>query len=230
MNNNKYFYTINGEKVIFDNYKEYTKGNCGYLYKKDNTILKIYTTSCKYNYYVTKKMFNLLKELNIPNIVTLYDYYYYNNAPLFNHIIPPDAYTMKYIRDDNIDITKVSRDYLLETVNALEKTCIELSKNKILIGDAHHGNIIFNSNGVTLVDIDSYFTNNILTFKRIQLHNKKKILYFFRSKIEHDYPTGKENMICYKINNIISNLYKNDSSLTYEFSKILTKNNLTDSI
>ena len=49
MNNNKYFYTINGEKVIFDNYKEYTKGNCAYLYKNQQIKILLFCLHLQIN-------------------------------------------------------------------------------------------------------------------------------------------------------------------------------------
>lgn len=211
---NNILYNLNQEPIEFNDYKYFDYGMRANVYKKENIVLKIYKSDCLYKYYIKKDLFNKLKELNDKNIVKLYNYYYFLNSSI-NKILPIDAYTMNYIKNDNINLLTINKEYLLNTIDSLENTCYNLSKNKIEIHDAHHSNIIFNNNGASIIDVDSFLLDKLRSTKKILLHNKKELLYYIKSKLKNEYYNLSE----------VENFYKLEKYLSFNL-----KNNITDEI
>ena len=199
----------------FQNFEYFKSGKCANIYKKDDILLKIYNSHCKSQYYLKKKVFNLLKELNISNIATLYEYYYLYDK--MNNFVPMDAYTMKYIENDNINILDQPKEYLIDTVRNLEDTCLKLADNRIKMHDVHANNVILNNNGPTLIDVDTYNLYKLSSFKKIYLNNKLELLNFLKSRIKKDIKLKQIEFAFYKLDYLLR--LNNDSQTVTDIVK-----------
>ena len=170
-----YLFSSNDEKIDTTNFTYYRSGNFSDVYKSGDILLKIYKESTTYKYYMSRRLFLLLKKYNIPNLVKLIDYYH-NYCGKVDKFLPMDAYTMEFVKDNKILLTEMSLEYIDKVVDMLEETLEELSKNHILIEDSHEGNILFTENGVTMLDPDQYLHASILTRNFIYQLNKEKII------------------------------------------------------
>ena len=177
-------YTKDDEIYDFDDFEWIGEGRCANIYRLDDIVLKKYKLDCSYRYFLSKNVFERLKKIHLPNIVTLLEYYYSYPGRLY-HMLPFDGYTMKYVDSKDLNILYESTNYLLETITSLEKTCFLLAKNKIAIHDAHHSNIIFHENGATIIDIDLFNICNFSSIKRISLNNSKELFYYIKSELQH---------------------------------------------
>ena len=182
------------EILDISNFKYFDEGTCAKLYFQDNIVLKIYKINTKNYYYFSKKIFNELKELNLDSIVKLYNYYYEDTNKL-TKLLPPRFYTMEFINNPNIILIEQTKEYLLDIISSIEKDVITLTKNKIKIYDTHHRNIIFMENSAKIIDIDLFSKNNLISYKKLLLQNKKLLLYYIISTIE--YELKKNNMYTY---------------------------------
>ena len=218
----------NRKETVFEGFCYYNAGNCAMIFKKNNILLKVYKSNCTYRYYLPKKVFYKLQDLDISNIVKLYDYYYFDSSKI-GRIFPMEAYTMEYVNNDKLNIIYQNKEYLLKTIYLLEKAIYKLSINKVGVNDAHHSNIIFNKEGATLIDVDLYTINNLISFKKILLYNQEKILYFIRSKIINELEKENYNIKKFEINNLF-NIDLRHKSLSEEIDDMFTEDNLINSI
>ena len=170
------------ETYEFDGYTLFSKGSCANIYKKDDTILKIYNLSCKYKFYLSRKMFELLKKNNIPNLVKLLDYYRLYKS----RVLPMDAYTMEYVSGDDVELITASRDYLLRVAKQLEETISMLTNKKIMIFDAQSYNVLFKENGITILDPDQFTEHRLLSRKTLYGYNKMQALNYVTDTIDKE--------------------------------------------
>ena len=177
-------YSEDGEIVDFSDYEFIAEGQCARIYKHENEVLKIYKYDCNINFHLRKRLFKLLKDLDIPNLVNLYNNYYFHPGK-FSHLLSMDAYTMEYVPKSDLDVLTLSTDYLLKIVSSLEETGKILAENKIRIFDAHHSNIILGDEGATIIDLDLFRIANLSSIKKIYLENLKQIFHYIESEIEH---------------------------------------------
>ena len=191
-------YDSNNQIKSFENFEYITSGACANIYKKNNIILKIYNDECKYKFQLKREVFDALKQLNNPNIVSLGDYYYHNNSKL-NKILKMDAYTMEYVENDNIDILDANKEYVLDTIRDLENTLEILARNKIEIFDVHFNNVILNKTGAKLIDVDSYGIYKLKSCEKILTNNKQELMHYLRSKIKEEIKTKKRDIAFYKL-------------------------------
>ncbi len=177
-------FTEDGEIIDFSDYEFIAEGQCAKIYKHDNEVLKVYKYDCSINYYFRKKVFKLLKDLNIPNLVKLYNYYYFHPGKI-SHLFSINAYTMEYVSKDNLDILNLTTDNLLKIVASLEETGKLLADSRIRIYDAHHSNIIFSEQGATIIDLDLFRIANLSSIKKLYLENLKQIFHYIESEISN---------------------------------------------
>jgi len=190
-------YNSSNEFETFQGFEKYRTGECARVYKKDNTLLKVYMADCKYKFVLKRSIFNLLKNLNIPDVVKLYDYYHYDVK--FSRVLPMDAYTMEYIENDDINILDQSREYLIDTMRQLENTSVMLANNKIQMIDLNAHNVIFNKSGAKLIDVDQYDVYKLKSVKKVLVHNKLELLYFLRDRIKKDAKLKNMEIAFYKL-------------------------------
>lgn len=170
-----YLFSSKDEKIDTSKFTYYKSGHFSDVYKSGNILLKIYKENTTYRYYMSRRLFLLLKKYNIPNLVKLIDYYH-NYCGKVDRILPMDAYTMEFVEDKKIKLTEMNIEYMDKVIVMLEDTLEELSKHHILIEDSHEGNILFTENGVTMLDPDQYLHVRLLTKKFIYQLNKEKII------------------------------------------------------
>ncbi len=170
-----YLFSSKDEKIDTTNFTYYKSGHFSDVYKSGNTLLKIYKENTTYKYYMSRRLFLLLKKYNIPNLVKLIDYYH-NYCGKVDKLLPMDAYTMEFVNDKKVKLIDMNLEYIDKVVDMLEETLEELSKNHILIEDSHDGNILFTENGVTMLDPDQYLHVRLLTRNFIYQLNKEKII------------------------------------------------------
>ena len=209
------------KNIVLDTQKfnYYDEGGCSTIYKKDDTLLKIYNYECKYRYYLSKKMFLLLKTVNIPNLVKLKDYYHRYNGRI-DRLLPMDAYTMEFVKGKKINLLDQNRDYLNYIINELEDTLDELSKNKVILEDPSSHNIIFTEKGVTIIDPDQFIRVPVLSRKELYRINKTKIIQYINKTIEAKRETENVRYIYSDYN----------SSLTKDFNDFLTGETINETI
>lgn len=183
-------------KKEFRENKKYVKS---FFYEDPNgTILKVLNEDVEITYkqIISKSTFDILKEMDNPNLVKILDYYFFYK----NDIFQIDAYTMKKVHSKKEDLLNEDKAILLDYLSDLQRLASELAKKRIFIQDSNERNILFTSNGPVIIDLDYYYKSLDIrvTKKAIETHNKKCIL-----KYLYNY--------AYKIN--YNNLYDKDENL-----------------
>ena len=177
----KYF-NDNNEEFDLTEFCYYSEGRCARIYTNNDIAFKIYILDCKYKMYLSKKMFRLLKEANICNIVKLIDYYHVDKKS----ILPMDAYSMEFVKGKDVDLINASREYISDILTQLEETNEKLTEKGILVFDAHCDNILFKENGVTIIDPDQFYVRKFLPKKIIYEENNKEMYNYIRSFIHNE--------------------------------------------
>ncbi|MBR1748597.1 MAG: hypothetical protein IJ743_02235 [Bacilli bacterium] len=167
------------------------QGTCADIYKKDNIILKCYKGECNYKSKISTKVFQRLKEFDIPHIVKLYDSYY-ADVSKFSTYFKMDAYTSKYAGERIDSLLKSSREYFLEMVLALEQILPLLTKARIFLNDKNAFNILFSKNNVTILDPDLFSISNFHSSSYIQDYNRDAILEYIIASLLSDARKLKE--------------------------------------
>lgn len=217
------YFSSKSEILDTKNFTYFNSGKFSDVYKNEDTLLKIYKDDITYRYYISKKIFLLLKKYNIPNLVKLKEYYHCFDGKL-EKLLPMDAYTMEYVKDKKVNLINMDRKYMLEVGNMLEETLDELSKKHILIEDSHEGNILFTENGVTILDPDQFLHIPILSPNFSYKLNKEKILKAINDTLLYEYyGQGKTGFIRLVESN-------NDNSLKGDISRFFTEDKVKDSI
>ena len=164
------------------NFEFFCEGSCARIYKDNNIILKVYKIDSPYSASISKNTFNKLKSLKINHIVKLYNQYYKIQSSLVE-LLKCEAYTMDYVPDPKLTIINYPTEFLLELAHEMEAVNTNLTKHRIIAGDGHKGNIIFNENGLTIIDVDTYREAKLLPSNLIRMHNRKELLSYLRSKL-----------------------------------------------
>ena len=214
------YYNKNNEKFDMTNFHYYSKGHCARVYTDGEIAFKVYNLDCKYKFYLSKKMFKILRKLNIINLVELIDYY----SEYKNSILPMDAYSMKLVKGDDVKITTASKDYSCDILNQLEKTIEELTENKILLFDAHCGNILFKENGVTIIDPDLFYRRTFLSKKLIYEENERTVFKYINDTIVEEMNDKKVSTY------IIPHFNTKKRSLKLDFFDSIKDDNIYNSI
>ena len=183
-----YLYGEN-KRLDTNHFKYFDEGGRAIVYKNKEVLLKYYRTGCKYCFYMSKKLFNILKELNLPHLVTLYDMYY-NQKSVLNRFKLMDGYTMKLVTNKVEHITNQRTEYLLDMISELEKMIDVLSRNKIIMEDNHYRNIIFSENDVTIIDPDQFYIAPLSSYEGVLEENKKILIGYVLASICNDMCDG----------------------------------------
>lgn len=171
-------YDSKGRLIDFSSYEYLSDANIGqcssiFVDKAKTQVIKMYHLNCEEKYRISVKMFEKFKCLDIPNVVPLNGYYFYD-APtgLFKVI---DAYSMKYLNGENISLFSLSYEEFMELIEMLEETLTALSCERIIIGDLNYTNILFFKDSVYLIDLDCY-RDKLLSKKMVYYYNKCKLI------------------------------------------------------
>lgn len=190
-------YDSNGQTHDFSSFEYYNDacvGQCSYPFinKEKTELIKMYLRDCPDRYRISLKMFEKFKYSDIPYIVPLEDYFYYDNP--ISRFKSIDAYTMKFISGQMVSLFSLSYDEFLYLVERLEETLIALSKERIVVGDLKYQNILFFKDKVYLIDLDCY-RDSFLPQKIVYSYNKRKLLECINSILKYQSFRTKEKTI-----------------------------------
>lgn len=155
----------------------------------NNTLLKAFTMNNVGNKiigdrYITEKEFDILKSIDNPNIVKLLNYYYTDkNIPHFGI----DAYTMEKVHSKKMDIIGEDKNILLCYLSDLNKLAKVLANKRICMQDTNGANLLFNSTGPVVVDLDFYYKKNLGFKSDIEKGNKKAVLSYLKNYAINNY-------------------------------------------
>lgn len=217
------YYSPSGKVLDTNNYEHFAEGGTATILKKDNILFKQYSHDRFYNTEIKKNNFEYFKKSNVPNLVKLLDIYY-SSKDYINKFLIADGYTMEEVPVDDTKLITADREYIIMLLKQLEDTLKTLSDKKIVIEDLHEKNIIFNSNGVSIIDIDEFMRNPILVKRYVYYINKCSILYTMSNIIYNEY--AKKN----DLRRIIPIRTQKDTSITEDFFEFFKDETLEDTI
>lgn len=220
---NRKFDILKPEKMEYIN-----KGLCAEIYSNGEKILKKYYSLTPLTCRLKAEVFDILKDINNPHFIELYDIYHRGNEidlyrSIFgDHEFIVSAYTAKYYKDDSINILLEDKNYLLENFYELENLFEEFTKNMICTNDIKRGNSILGKNGIVIIDPDLFY---IVTSAEdfLRKTNKKNLLYLYQSMIMNSFEDDKNYQ---KNMSILMHLLEDikvteKTDITHEVSKTL---------
>ena len=125
------------------------------------------------NMIVDKDALLLIQELDLDNFCKIKKLLYNKSRILI-------GYLMKYYQNENIDILTMPTEYTVDNLYKLYNSVIKLSKNNIFICDMQTGNIIINTNEITIIDYDLYVLNGYFTGPLLEYKNIYSLRYLFK--------------------------------------------------
>ena len=210
-----------------DSFSYLDEGSRARIYKDGDLLLKFYKSDCKYRYYISKKMFLIIKQLHVPHIVKLYYLYYLDEKKHFGQIF--EGYTMNYCGERISSVLCQPTEYLLELVHELEqKTIVELSKAHIIMSDTHYGNIFFTDNDVTIIDPDSFYVPFFGKDSYVLEENQKRLWEYLLSTFIHELYDGYNyRYLCSAFERI---QYQREPTLTLKLKRFFDEDTPMESI
>ena len=222
------YYNRHFDRFNLKNMKYINKGLCAEIYSDDEQIFKKYFPLTPRTYRLKENVFDILKDINNPHFIELYEIYNRSNqidsykSICDEHEFIVSAYTAKYYKDNSVNALLEDKNYLLENFCELEKLFEELTKNNICTNDVKRDNSILGKNGIVIIDPDLfYLVESSDAFLR-QI-NKKNLFNLYNSIIIN----SLEDDIYYQKNaNIIRALLESikiteKTDVTHEISKTL---------
>lgn len=178
-------YNHNGEEVDVKGFVFIDSGYNARIYKREDEVLKVYKSNCNFKNCMSRKVFNLIKESDVKNLVKLREYLY-NNKSSYNKMLGIDAYTMDYVDGKRVKLLDASKEYIEKVSESLDETLEALSKLKLYILDTNSKNIIFTEDGVTIIDLDMYSKERILSKEYLKEFNKTQMMNYIRNTIKFE--------------------------------------------
>ncbi len=222
------YYNRHFDRFNLKNMEYINKGLCAEIYSDDEQIFKKYFPLTPRTYRLKENVFDILKDINNPHFIELYEIYNRSNQiDLYKsirdeHEFIVSAYTAKYYKDNSVNALLEDKNYLLENFCELEKLFEELTKNNICTNDVKRDNSILGKNGIVIIDPDLfYIVDSSDAFLRQM--NKKNLFKLYNSIIIN----SLEDDIYYQKNaNIIRALLESikiteKTDVTHEISKTL---------
>lgn len=158
-----YLYNENKEKFnyILDNQNIIGEGEYGIVYKLNyDTCLKLYYN----NEPINRDILSVIRNLKLQNYYRIY-------AFLYDYKSNFKAHTMKYYKQEQLDILTMPTIYTLNNLFNLLMDIDTLNKNNILISDMHTGNVILGYSEITIIDADLYKFNNLYRADTLKYKN-----------------------------------------------------------
>lgn len=210
-------YDVNLNPVLLKEENFLASGNCAKVYKEDNYVKKVYFEYCSKNNRVDEKVYNILKNIEYPNMMKMYGLYY----DYFKKNIK--GYFAEYYKPDEINILEEDIYYTLNNIHNIKLLFDELSSYFIKVDDVKYLNTILQKDKIILIDPDLYRVVNCSEEDCIKYNNQKFINLFksiYKSSIG-------EKIIDFKEINpyfILDDLFKvNSNIIEDEIAKKLTK-------
>lgn len=168
-----FLYTEAKEKVRFKTSPNNKLGGKmhGNVYQiSDDTCLKVYKRTDDIDLETLK----LIKHLKLKNYYQIYDFYFDQDSNL-------KAHTMKYYKNEEIDILTTETSYTLNNLLRLLSSVKILNQNHILISDLHSENVILGKDTITVIDTDLYSINRFFKQLSLEMHNLNALKCLFES-------------------------------------------------
>lgn len=152
-----------------------TSGSTGSVHRvSENTCLKIMDPGCS-----PSDVFELLKELNVPNFVSLKDRLVSDSHTL--------AYTMEYAEKSDTSILHMPVEYTVDNFCSIFSSVKILTYSGIKLEDLAFRNIIVGPQRIMVVDFDSYLREAGTFFFNVdRLLETFKALYMFAAQNDPD--------------------------------------------
>lgn len=179
------YYNRKYQKIKLDNMEYLSSGGCAQVFYDKEKIFKEYSSKTSLNWRLSEKMFDVLKDIDNPNFMKLFDIYSdYNRLNLLRkRPFVVDAYTAKYYPENNlVNVMFEQKDYLLENIEKLEKLFETFSDYRICAEDVKKRNTVINRNGIIIIDPDLFYIFNEDASKDFMSRvNKRRLLELVRS-------------------------------------------------
>lgn len=177
-----------GKKFKYDykDLKHLDQGDCANIFYDNKIIFKIYDEDLPLKYKIQPDIFNVLKEINNPHFIKLYDLYMHVNLlERFLYLIHSinfmvDCYTAKYYKKEKLDPMFMDKEYLLNSLYEIEKIFNELAINKIKVSDIKKNNTVYTNDSIVIIDPD-FFRFSTESQEDIKKWNKRNIITLFES-------------------------------------------------
>lgn len=176
-------YDKNTNLVEFNNLSLIYQSDDSRIYTDGSIALKLFDGHMSKT--MDKKIFEILKDLKIKNLVELYEYYY-TDSSFVSSFFSMDGYSMKYINDEKTSLVSSEFNDLEKIIEEMEYTLNELSNYRIRIRDAHEGNIIFTKNGFTIIDVDKFIYDKKNIYSDIYKYNKEQMIRYINYTISRE--------------------------------------------
>ena len=181
------YYNRESKKLNLDtkNMVYLKEGGCGQVLCDAKIIFKTYFPSTPISCRLSPELFDILKSINNPHFVKLFDIYNEMNfLELFRyrHMNAPfivDAYTAKLYFEDKMNALYKHKDYILDNFRELEILFDIFTDNSIKTDDIKKDNCILGMSKITIIDPDSYTISS--SNEELIIHNKRKLLNLFKS-------------------------------------------------
>ena len=196
----------------------------------NGTLLKVFTTNEVGKKIIgddvfSPKTFETIKEIKNPSVVKLYDYYSDSNL---RHDI--DAYTMEKVRDKKIDLLNEDKAILLCYLADLQKLAKDFSDKGIRMNDPNGANLLFNSRGPVVVDLDYYYKHMVYYKKELETWNKSIALnYIYNYAVNNilkNYKDCGEHDLINDLNGIFAMRMNNNTDIVKCVDDNLTENSI----
>ena len=215
------YYGNDNTVINTEGFRYVNRGMKACIYEKDGLVFKKFNTDTQPKYILKKKVFKKLKSLDIPHFITLDNYYYQFKG--LNELLCIDAYTYKYIDQDNTTLLFQDKEYILEMVNELTKAIDCFTKNGIGLFDCHSGNIIFSENDVTIIDPDMFYLSKMPS-RILNRKNKIKLLNYIKSTLNSNIEKYCDSSYYYNYAKLFDFKVNSDTDIVKELdSKIKEK-------
>lgn len=231
-----YYYNRNSEKLNLDigGLSYLKRGGCGEIFHNDSIIFKRYFSHTGDYYRIRPQIFDVLKSLNNPHIIEIFDIYRSTNifftepkAKNWRQSFRTDAYTAKYYQDDNVNPLLENIDYILDNFREIEKLFDMFADNAIFVDDVKRTNAILSSNAIILIDPDTFHVSEKQK-EFILANNKDELLYLFYDICIYEFEVllskeqQKHNFAWEKVDELYTEITVDENTdVTYEISKKL---------
>lgn len=225
------YYNRDCKKLDLSRLRYLDSGGCANIYCNSKIIFKKYFNNIDDRDKINTDLFYLLKEINNPHLIKLFDIYSNMNLLkliLYKMDVTPfkvDGYTAKYYEDDSVKFLYADIDYILDNFKELESLFKTFTDNGIVTSDIKRNNTILSPDSIIIIDPDRFSFSNE-SQSSIAIHNKKKLLQLFRSLCYYsskdlEYEYGEY----YHIRKKIESQFNSDDAII-----ITDKTNITDEI
>lgn len=158
-----FYFSRNKEIFKLDKeYERFSSGECGEVYTNEKNVFKVYFKNTLDEFRLDEEIFEFIKQIDSQNLMEIYEIY--TKASLKNAFgsltqyndFQIDAYLAKYYKKDDINVLLKHKDYLLESLEEIEKQFACFTEYLIFLDDIKFENSICTENEIVLIDPDCF--------------------------------------------------------------------------